>query len=103
MFASSADAKTSAGAPWVIWVTSAEDASKLNVALASGYFAVNAWPTSVKAAVSEAAANTVMSPLTAAAAVVGVAGVVGAAVVAAEPLLVAAACGRAERQDGKGQ
>ncbi len=60
----SADAKTSAGAPCEICCTSAEEASKLNVTFASGFAAVNAAPMSVNAAVSEAAAKTVMSPST---------------------------------------
>ena len=42
MFASSAEANTSAGAPWVIWVTSAEEAAKLNVILAPGLSASKA-------------------------------------------------------------
>jgi hypothetical protein len=60
----SADAKTSAGAPCEICCTSADDASKLNVTFASGFAAVNEAPTSLKAAVSDAAAKTVMSPET---------------------------------------
>ncbi len=60
----SADAKTSAGAPCEICCTSADDASKLNVTFASGFADVNAAPMSVKAAVSDAAAKTVMSPET---------------------------------------
>ena len=66
----SAEAKTSAGAPWMICCTSADDASKLSVTLASGLASVNASPASVKDSVSEAAANTVISPSTAPAAVV---------------------------------
>ena len=57
----------------MIWVTSAEEASKLNVTLASGLAWVNASPMSVKASVSEAAAKTVMSPWTAGSFVVGAA------------------------------
>ena len=64
MLAVSAEANTSAGAPSVICCTSAEEASKLNVAVASGLAAVNASPTSVNDSVSDAAANTVMSPST---------------------------------------
>ena len=58
----SAEANTSAGAPCPIWATNSDDAAKLNVTFAPGYSAVNASPTSVNAAVSEAAANTVTSP-----------------------------------------
>ena len=72
MLAVSAEANTSAGAPSVICVTSADDASKLNVVVASGLAAVNALPISVKASVSEAAANTVISPATPEGAVVSV-------------------------------
>ena len=36
MLAVSAEANTSAGAPWTICVTSADEASKLKVALARG-------------------------------------------------------------------
>ena len=81
MLAVSAEANTSAGAPSVICCTSAEEASKLNVAFASGLAAVNASPTSVNDSVSDAAANTVMSPSTPAAAVVAGASVVSAAAV----------------------
>ena len=49
MLAVSAEANTSAGAPSMICCTSAEEASKLNVAVASGLAALNASPTSVKA------------------------------------------------------
>src|SRR5262245_32317929 len=62
MFAVSAEANTSAGAPSVICCTSADEASKLNVAVASGLAAVNASPISVNDSVNDAAANTVMSP-----------------------------------------
>ncbi len=82
MLAVSAEAKTSAGAPSMICCTSADEASKLNVALASGLASVKASPTAVNDSVSEAAANTVMSPSTAVAVVVAAA-VVAAAVVAA--------------------
>jgi len=63
----SAEAKTSAGAPWEICCTRADDASKLNVTFASGLAAVNAEPISLNASVSDAAAKTVMSPDTGAA------------------------------------
>ena len=83
MLAVSAEAKTSAGAPWVICCTSADEASKLKVALASGLASVKASPTAVNDSVSEAAANTVMSPSTAGAVVVAAAVVAAAVVVAA--------------------
>ena len=51
----------------MICCTSADEASKLNVAVASGLAAVNASPTSVNDSVSDVAANTVMSPATPAA------------------------------------
>src|SRR6478609_472840 len=62
MFASSAEANTSAGAPWLICVTRAEEASKLNVTFESGCSVVKAVPISLNDSVSEAAANTVMLP-----------------------------------------
>jgi hypothetical protein len=84
MFAVSADANTSAGAPWVICVTSADEASKLKVTFALGLALVNAAPTALKESVSDVAANTVMLPDTAEVVVVvgAAAVVVGAAVVA---------------------
>jgi hypothetical protein len=90
MFVVSAEAKTSAGAPWVICCTRAEDASKLNVALASGLAAVNASPTALNESVSDAAAKTVMSPETVGV-LVAAAAVVAAAVVAAAAVSEAAA------------
>ena len=91
MLAVSAEANTSAGAPSVICCTSAEEASKLNVAVASGLAAVNASPTSVNDSVSDAAANTVMSPSTPAGAVLAGASVVVAAVVAGSAVVSGAA------------
>ena len=67
----------------------------MNVAFASGLAAVNASPTSVKASVSDAAANTVMSPSTPGVVVVG-ASVVAAAVVAGASVAAAAAVVSAE-------
>ena len=97
MLAVSAEAKTSAGAPWVICCTSADEASKLKVTLASGLAAVKAAPISLNASVSDAAANTVMSPVTAGVSswwrVVAAAVVAAAAVVVAEPLVAVAAAG----------
>src|SRR4051812_11956602 len=63
MFAVSAEANTSAGAPWMICATRAEDASKENVVLACGFAFANAAPMSLNGAVSDAAANTVMVPV----------------------------------------
>ena len=103
MLAVSAEAKTSAGAPSTICCTSADEASKLKVALASGLASVKASPTAVNDSVSEAAANTVMSPSTAAAVVAVVvvaAAVVAAAVVAEDAVVVVVAAGRGE--EGKG-
>src|SRR5262245_53494330 len=62
MFFVLAEANTSAGAPEVIWVARAELAAKLNVTLVPGWAASNCLPSSVKDSVSDAAANTVMSP-----------------------------------------
>src|SRR6266508_2467264 len=62
MFFWSADANTSAGAPSLIWPTRSDDAAKLNVTSASGYSDSNASPIAVNESVSDAAANTVMSP-----------------------------------------
>src|SRR5262245_27568241 len=91
MFAMSAEANTSAGAPSVICCTSAEEASKLNVADASGFAAVKASPTSVNDSVNDVAANTVMSPSTPAAAVDAGAAVVAAAVVLGAAVVAGAA------------
>src|SRR3954454_2849975 len=65
MFAWSALAKRSAGAPWVICWTRADEPSKLNATLAFGFFWVKASPAALNASVSEAAANTVIEPETA--------------------------------------
>ena len=54
-----AAAKTSAGAPWLIWVASVELAPKLKVTLAPD-LAWKSWPMWVKTSVSEAAAKTVI-------------------------------------------
>ena len=62
MFVALADAKTSAGAPEVIWVARAELAAKLKVTLTPGWAASNCCPSVVNDSVSDAAANTVMSP-----------------------------------------
>ncbi len=62
IWAESALAKTSAGAPSLIWVESAELAAKLKVTFAFGFFSWNFVPASWKASVSDEAAKTVMSP-----------------------------------------
>jgi hypothetical protein len=58
----SAEANTSTGAPSLIWAARSDEAAKLNVTSESGWAVVKASPMAVKASVSEAAANTVMSP-----------------------------------------
>ena len=62
MFVVLADAKTSAGAPEVIWLTRAELPAKLKVTFTPGWAASNCWPRVVNDSVSEAAASTVRSP-----------------------------------------
>ncbi len=57
-----AEAKTSAGAPWTIWVASAELPAKLNWISRPGLSAVSWSPSSPKTSVSEAAAKTVSVP-----------------------------------------
>src|SRR4051812_29884688 len=64
MFDSSAEANTSAGAPWRICATSVDEASKSKVTLLAGCSRVKAVPISSNDSVSEAAANTVMLPST---------------------------------------
>jgi hypothetical protein len=63
MFAVSADANRSAGAPSIICFAKVDDASKLNVTFTPGFFFVNAAPTSLNAVVKDDAANTVIDPL----------------------------------------
>ena len=63
MFVGEALANTSAGMPWVIWVASVELASKENFTVVPGWAAWNWVPRVVKASVSEAAASTVIVPL----------------------------------------
>src|SRR3954454_13570204 len=89
MFAWSALAKRSAGAPWVICWTRADEASKLNATLAFGFICVKASPAALNASLSEAAANTVIEPETAG--IVVVVAVVAAA--AAVAFVVGAAAG----------
>src|SRR6478735_6163766 len=59
-----AEANTSAGAPWVIWVASPELGPKLRTTRTPGWAASNWWPRRVKASFSDAAAKTVTVPLT---------------------------------------
>ena len=62
MFATSAEAKTSAGAPSITCLASSDEAAKLKVTDVSGYSSVNAAPSSVNASARDAAANTATSP-----------------------------------------
>ena len=62
MFFGLAEANTSAGAPELICSASAELAAKLNVTFVPGLADSNCLPSSVNDSVSEAAANTVISP-----------------------------------------
>src|SRR5215472_11553263 len=63
MFLGAAEANTSAGAPWLIWLARVELAPKLNVTFVPGWAASNWWPSVVNVSVSDAAANTVIDPL----------------------------------------
>ena len=65
MFFWLAEAKTSAGAPELICVASAELAAKLKVTFVPGWAASNCSPSSVNVSVRDAAAKTVRSPDTA--------------------------------------
>ena len=56
MLPGAAEANTSAGAPWSIWVASVELASKLNVIFVPACAAWNCLPIVLNASVSEAAA-----------------------------------------------
>src|SRR4249919_350274 len=62
MFFVLAEAKTSAGAPDVICIASAELAAKLNVTFTPGLSVSNCRPSVVNDSVSDAAANTVIDP-----------------------------------------
>ncbi|MCY1232958.1 hypothetical protein D9M72_454760 [compost metagenome] len=62
MFVVSAEANTSAGAPWLICVARSEEPAKLSVTLVPGFFFSNSSASVVKVALSEAAAKTVMVP-----------------------------------------
>jgi len=63
MFFGDAEAKTSAGAPLVIWVDSPELGPKLNFTVSPLWAASNCLPSWVKAPVSDDAANTVIVPV----------------------------------------
>src|SRR5450759_622690 len=58
-----AEANTSAGAPCVIWVTSAPDDPKLNVMVAPGWADWNSVPSWPKVPISDDAADTMMEPV----------------------------------------
>src|SRR5450830_591728 len=63
MFLVSAEAKTSAGAPSVIWLTRSDDPAKLRFTLKPGCLASNLEAISVKLPLSDAAAKTMIEPL----------------------------------------
>src|SRR5215469_2602518 len=63
MFFGEAEAKTSAGAPLVIWVDSVPLEPKLKVTLSPGWAASKFLPIVVKGIVSDEAANTVIDPV----------------------------------------
>src|ERR1700736_5259182 len=71
LFLVSADANTSAGAPWVIWVTRALEPAKLYVNVRPELAAVSFVLAALNAPVSDAAANTLSEPVSAAAVVGG--------------------------------
>src|SRR6476469_4414618 len=58
----SAEAKTSAGAPWVNWVTRSEEPAKENSTDVPGLSVLNCSPMAVNVDFSEAAANTTRCP-----------------------------------------
>src|SRR6185295_17673914 len=57
-----AEAYTSAGAPWLIWVARPELGPKLKTTLAPGWAASNCWPSLMNASFREAAAKTLTVP-----------------------------------------
>ncbi len=63
MFASSADANTSAGAPFWIWLTRSLEPANANVTVVPGCAASYRSPSVVKVCWSEAAAKTVIEPV----------------------------------------
>ena len=66
MFVWLADAKTSAGAPWLICWASADEAPKFGVTVTPGWAASNCFVRVVNDSCSEAAANTLTVPVRAA-------------------------------------
>src|SRR4051794_39699257 len=66
ILASSAEAKTSAGAPATSWETRSEEPANENTTRAPGCASSNRVPSVMKVVVSEAAANTVTVPVTSA-------------------------------------
>src|SRR5215469_8162660 len=62
MFFGAAEAKTSAGAPLVIWVARVELAPKLNLTVSPGWASWNCLPSWVKVSFSDDAAKTVIVP-----------------------------------------
>src|SRR5581483_3108838 len=64
IWTSSAEANTSAAAPFSIWVRRPDEGPKLNTTWAPGFCASKSRPISVKASVSDAAAYTRSSPST---------------------------------------
>jgi hypothetical protein len=64
MFAWSADAKTSAGAPCAICVSKVDDGPKLKVTVVAGFAFLKSAPILPKACVNDAAADTVTDPVT---------------------------------------
>jgi len=63
MFFGAAEAKTSAGAPLVIWVARVELAPKLNLTVSPGWASWNCLPSWVKVSFSDDAAKTVIVPV----------------------------------------
>jgi hypothetical protein len=65
MFDGAAEANTSAGAPWLICVSSAELAPKVSLTVAPGFAVSNCFAIVVNAPVSDDAASTTIVPVTA--------------------------------------
>ena len=72
MLTMSAEANTSAGAPFWIWVTNVADPAKFSVTLTPRLARSKSLAMSVNAALNDAAANTVSEPVTGAGLVVDV-------------------------------
>lgn len=62
MFLSSAEAKTSPGAPWLSWATRSEEPPTLKLTVTPGWAASNIEPSSPNVVFSDAAAKTVSVP-----------------------------------------